>query len=59
MKSFEISIEQVKGKMVGKIVERGRGFSTWIRVGERGLARLLEEVETCCEGKAGMVFNMR
>lgn len=36
-KSFEILMEQVKGKMMGKILERGLGFSTWIRFGEREL----------------------
>ncbi|RVW49041.1 hypothetical protein CK203_080978 [Vitis vinifera] len=40
-------------KIVGKIVERGQGFSTWIRFGERGLAQLLEGVEFCCEGQSG------
>ena len=38
---------------MGKIVERGQGFSTWIRFGERGLAQLLEGVEFCCEGQSG------
>lgn len=50
-KSFEISLELVKGKAVGKIVERGRGFSSWIIFGERGLAHLLEGVEACYKGK--------
>ena len=50
-KSFEISLESVKGKVFGKIVKRGRGYSSWIRFGERGLAWLLEGVETCYKGK--------
>lgn len=37
LKSFEISMEEVRGKSVGKIVDRGCGFSTWIRFGERGV----------------------
>ena len=37
-KTFEISLELGKGKMVGKIVEKGRRFSAWIRFGERALA---------------------
>lgn len=42
LKTFEILLEIVKGKEVGKIVERGRGFSSWIRFGERSLVGLLE-----------------
>ena len=35
-KSFEISKEMVKGKVVDLITKRGRGFSSWIKFGERG-----------------------
>ena len=48
---FEISMESIKGKQVEKIVERGWGFSSWIRFGERVLAWLLEGLEACYEGK--------
>ena len=53
LKTFEILLEIVKGKEVGKIVERGRGFSSWIRFGERSLVGLLEGVEDCYNGKFG------
>ncbi|RVW25599.1 hypothetical protein CK203_107707 [Vitis vinifera] len=32
-KTFEVSIEEVRGKLRGTIVERSRGFSSWIRFG--------------------------
>ena len=43
-------MEKVKGKMEGKIVEKGLVFSTWISHGERGLAWLLEGVKAYCIG---------
>lgn len=51
LKTFEISLDIVKGKEVGKILERGKGFSSWIKFDERGLVGLLEWVEICCNGK--------
>lgn len=54
-KSFEISIEEVNGCLQGKIVERGRGFSNWIRFGEFSLSRLLERVELCCREEKGFL----
>ena len=51
LKSFEIFLESLNGKMVERIVERGRGFSSWIRFGERDLSLLLEGMEDYCEGK--------
>lgn len=45
LKSFMIFVEKVKGKVVGKVWERGRCFSSWIRFGEQGLALLLGGVE--------------
>ena len=47
-KSFEISIEEVNGDLLGKVVERDRSFSSWIRFGEFRLSRPLERVELCC-----------
>ena len=47
LKTFEILIEEVKGKLLGKILERGRGFSSWIRFGELSLFHLLDGVELC------------
>lgn len=41
LKSFEISLETINGKAVRKIVERGRGLSSWIRIGEKSLGKLL------------------
>lgn len=41
-KTFEILPEIVKGKEVEKIVEKGQGFSSWIRFGKRGLVGLLK-----------------
>ena len=48
LKSFEISINIVGGKPCGIILERSRGFSTWIRFGNSSLRCLLERVEVCC-----------
>ena len=48
LKTFEIIIEEHKGKVHGKIYERGPKFSSWIRFGGKGLILLLERVESCC-----------
>ena len=56
-KSFKISKESVQGKAVKKIVERGQGFSSWIRFGERGLAWLLVGLEACYKGKFRVFFR--
>ena len=53
LKMFEISVEEVKGKLLGKILERGRGCSSWIRLGELSLSHLLDEVESCSWGDGG------
>ncbi|RVW82379.1 hypothetical protein CK203_045100 [Vitis vinifera] len=47
-KSFEISVEDVGGKLRGIILERCRGLSLWIRFGKSSLRCLLEGVEVCC-----------
>ena len=47
-KSFEISIEGLGGNLRGVIVERGRGYSRWVRFGECSLICLLAGVEACC-----------
>ena len=44
-KSFEISIDQVGGRLVGTITERGRGFVEWIKFGAKSLSQLLEGVK--------------
>ena len=47
-KTFNLFIEVVRGKLKGLIMERSRGFSTWIRFKELSLDRLLEGVEAYC-----------
>ena len=44
-KSFEIKVKVAKGQVVGKILERGQGFSSWIRLGEKSLVILLKGVK--------------
>ncbi|RVX01039.1 hypothetical protein CK203_022861 [Vitis vinifera] len=51
-KAFEISIEVVRGKLRGTILERSKGFSSWIRFGEKSLSLLLEGVEAWCRGES-------
>ncbi|RVW31228.1 hypothetical protein CK203_082860 [Vitis vinifera] len=46
-KSFEISVEDVGGKLRGIILERCKGLSLWIRFGKSSLRCLLEGVEVC------------
>lgn len=47
IKFFEIWIDNVEGKVTGKIVKRSRGFLEWIRFQGKGLSMLLEGVEAC------------
>ena len=47
-KTFEVSVEEVRGKIRGTIVERSRGFSFWIRFGVSSLKKFLEGLEGCC-----------
>lgn len=56
-KTFEISVEGVKGKLLGKILEGGRGCSSWIRFVELSLSHLLDGVESCSQGDEGKPFN--
>ena len=51
-KTFEISIEVVRGKLRGTILERSKVFSSWIRFGEKSLSLLLEGVEGWCRGES-------
>ena len=51
-KTFEISIEVVRGKPRGIILEKSKGFSYWIRFGENSLSFLLEGVEAWCREKS-------
>lgn len=45
LKSFDLSVEVVGGKLRGIIKEKGRGLSTWIRFSELSLHYLLEGVK--------------
>ena len=44
-KYFKITIEEVGRKLKGFIVERSKGFSSWIRFDSTGLGKLLEGLE--------------
>ena len=57
LKTFEISIEEHKGKVSGKISERGPKFSSWVKFGGKGLSLLLEGVESCCGLKERTPFR--
>lgn len=50
-KSFEIFVELIRGSFKGRVVERSRGLSRWIKFGEKSLSWLLEGVELCCKEK--------
>ena len=50
-KIFECSVEVVASKLHGVILERSRGYSSWIRFGLSSLSFLLEGVESCCKQK--------
>lgn len=56
-KSFEISVEFLKGKISGVITERGWSFLLWIRFGDGGLSLFLEGVEFCCQKENLKVFS--
>ena len=48
-KSFEISMEVSRERLRGVIIERSRGFSSWICFEQWGLESLLQGVEVCCK----------
>ena len=50
-KSFEISVDVSGERLKGIIVEKSRGFTSWIRFGNFSLCCLLEGVEACCRGE--------
>ncbi|RVW37099.1 hypothetical protein CK203_084576 [Vitis vinifera] len=56
-KTFEINIEEQKGRVHGKICERGPKSSSWIRFGGKSLSLLLEGVESCCELQESTPFK--
>ena len=47
-KPFDISVEELEGRLKGVIVERGRGYSRLVKFGKLGLGCLLAGVEACC-----------
>ena len=51
-KTFKISIEVVRGKRRGTILERSKDFSSWIRFGEKSLSLLLEGMEAWYRGES-------
>ncbi|RVW78759.1 hypothetical protein CK203_059331 [Vitis vinifera] len=53
-KSFEVSVEEVRGKLREIIMERSMGFISWIRFGDGSLRRLLEGIEECCSWEGRM-----
>ena len=59
LEMFEVSLEEVRGKLRGTIVERSRGFSSWIRFGVASLRKFLEGLEECCrEEKKGRLVKV-
>ena len=55
-KSFEIYVDVFGEKLKGIIVERSRGFTSWIKFGSLSLCCLLEGVEACCRGESTKRF---
>ena len=55
-KSFKISMDVFGEKLKGIIVERSRGFTSWIRFGSLSFCCLLEGVEACCRGEFAKRF---
>ena len=59
LKSFEVSVEEVRRKLKGTIVERSRGLFSWIQFGDLSLRNLLEGFEECCrEEKEGRMVKV-
>ncbi|RVX21876.1 Mitogen-activated protein kinase 16 [Vitis vinifera] len=57
--SLNFPLKEVRGKLRGIILERSRGFSSWIWFGDGSLKRLLEGIEECCrEEKEGRVVKV-
>ena len=55
-KSFEISVDVFGEKLKGIIMERSRGFTSWIRFGGLSLCCLMEGVEARCKGEFAKRF---
>ena len=58
-KTFEVSLEEIREKLRGIIVEMSRGFSSWIRFGVASSRKFLEGLEECCsEEKKGRLVKV-
>ena len=53
-KTFEVEVEEKKGKLQATIVERQRGISSWVKLGPESLGLFLECLLLCIkETRAG------
>ena len=50
-KAFEIVVEERRGKIQGRIVEKKGGASSWVRLGSDSLAFFLEGLNLCIKGE--------
>ena len=50
-KAFEIVVEERRGKIQGRIVEKKGGASSWVRLGSNSLAFFLEGLNLCIKGE--------
>ena len=48
-KSFEVEVEEKRGRLQATIVERKRGISSWIRLGPMSLGLFLDCLVLCIE----------
>ena len=48
-KSFEVEVEEKRGRLQATIVERKRGISSWIRLGPASLGLFLDCLVLCIE----------
>lgn len=48
-KSFEVEVEEKKGKTQVVVVERKKGISSWVRMGIESLGFFLEGLVQCCK----------
>ena len=52
-KTFEISVNEAKGKVFRIVCERRTYFSSWIRFNGKALFFILEGAKNCCFLKVG------
>ncbi|RVW83794.1 hypothetical protein CK203_041774 [Vitis vinifera] len=58
-KSFEVVVEERKGKMKATLVERKRGISSWVKLGPVSLGLFLECLLLCLEEKSEEKWEKR